>query len=108
MDPMTRPAELDETLLQAVDDALLVLGKSARVAIYECIEKSYQVRREEIPDKVLTFHRALQDLLGSGAKIMERRIARDLYSRLGLDFTEHHNWTLIDFMHHAKKVRRHA
>jgi len=105
---MARPAELGETLLQAVDDGLLVLGQSARVAIYECIEKSYQVRRENIPDELLTFHRALQDLLGSGARMMERLIARDLYSRLGLDFIEHNGWTLIDFMHHAKKFKRGA
>jgi hypothetical protein len=78
------------------------------VAIYEWIESSYQVRREDIPDKLLTFHRALQGLLGSGAKMIERLIARDLYSRLGLDFIEHHDWTLIDFMHHAKKAKRHA
>jgi len=105
---MARPAELNETLLQAVDHGLLTLGQSARVAIYEWIESSYQVRREDIPDKLLTFHRALQDLLGSGAKMIERLIARDLYSRLGLDFIEHHDWTLIDFMHHAKKAKRHA
>jgi hypothetical protein len=105
---MARPAELNETLLQAVDHGLLALGQSARVAIYEWIESSYQVRREDIPDKLLTFHRALQDLLGSGAKMIERLIARDLYSRLGLDFIEHHDWMLIDFMHHAKKAKRHA
>jgi len=40
--------------------------------------------------------------------MMERLIARDLYSRLGLDFIEHDDWTLIDFMHYAKKVKRHA
>ena len=105
---MTRPAELDETLLQAVDDGLLVLGEGPRMAIYGYIESSYQVRRENNPDKLLTFHRALQDLLGSGAKMMERLIARDLYSRLGLDFIEHNGWTLIDFMHHAKKFKRRA
>ena len=105
---MRWPAELNETLLQAVDDGLLVLGQGLRMAIYKRIESTYQVRCEDIPDKLLTFHRALQDLLGSGAKMMERLIARDLYSRLGLDFIEHDDWTLIDFMHYAKKVKRHA
>jgi len=105
---MAWSTELDETLLQTVDDRLLVLGRVARAAIYKYIENSYRVRREEIPDKLLTFHRALQDLLGPGAKMMERLIARELYSRLGLDFIEHHSWTLVDFMHHAKKAKRHA
>jgi len=50
--------ELEETLIQAVDEALLVPGEIVRTAIYEHIERSYQVRREEIPEKLKTFHRA--------------------------------------------------
>jgi len=54
--------ELEETLLQAVDEALLVPGEIVRTAIYERIERSYQVKREEIPEKLETFHKALERL----------------------------------------------
>ena len=95
-------AELEETLLQAVDEALLVPGDIVRTAIYERIERSYQVKREEIPEKLETFHQALQGLLGGGGKVMVRLIARGLYRRLGLSFEKHDGWTLVDYVNRAK------
>jgi hypothetical protein len=94
--------ELEETLLQAVDEALLVPGEIVRTAIYERIERSYQVKREEIPEKLETFHRALQELLGAGGKVMEKLIVRNLYRRLGLSFEKHDGWTVVDYVNHAK------
>lgn len=100
---MAPRAELGKALLEAVDQGLLVPGEIVRAAIYERIERSYQVKREEIPEKLETFHRALQDLLGAAAKVMEKLIAKNLYSRLGLNFTEHDSWTLVDYVNHAKR-----
>lgn len=100
---MASSVELEETLLQAVDEALLVPREIVRTAIYERIERSYQVKREEIPEKLETFHKALERLLGSGAKVMEKLIAKNLYTRLGLKFIEHANWTLVDYVNHAKR-----
>jgi len=95
--------ELEETLLQAVDEALLIPGEIVRTAIYERIERSYQVRREEIPEKLETFHRALQELLGAGGKVMEKLIVKSLCRRLKLSFTEHDGWTLVDYVNLAKR-----
>jgi hypothetical protein len=47
----------------------------------------------------------LQDLIGGGAKVMEKLIAKNLYRRLGLNFTEHENWTLVDYVNHAKELK---
>jgi len=102
---MTGSSGLKEALLHAIDDGLAVPGEIVRTAIYDRIERSYQLRREEIPEKVEIFHKALQDLLGASAKVMERVIARNLYSRLGLDYVAHENWTLVDYVNHAKKAR---
>ena len=102
---MAEPAEVGEVLLQAVDDGLSVPGEIVRAAIYQRIERSYQLRREEIPEKLETFHQALQDLIGGGAKVMEKLIAKNLYRRLGLNFTEHANWNIVDYVNHAKKAR---
>lgn len=102
---MTRSAELTDALLRAVDQGLLVPGEIVRAAIYEGIERSYHVRREEISEKLETSHRALQDLLGGGAKVMEKLIAMNLYRRLGLSLTEHENWTLVDYVNDAKRSR---
>ena len=102
---MEQPASLEKILLEAVDEGLLVPGEIVRAAIYERIERSYQLRREEIPEIVETFHRALQELLGAGGKVMEKLIAKSLYRRLELSFTEHDGWTLVDYVNHAKKAQ---
>ena len=96
-----------ETLLHAIDDGLGVPGEIVRTAIYERIERSYQLRREEIPDHLETFHKAFQDLLGASAKVMEKIIAKNLYTSLGLKFIEHATWTLVDYVNHAREVKTH-
>jgi len=75
-----------------------------RTAIYERIERSYQLKREEIPEKLKTFQLALEDLLGESAKVMEKIIAKSLYRRLKLSFTQHDGWTLVDYVNHAKEA----
>jgi hypothetical protein len=103
---MTEPTMLRETLLHAIDDGLGVPGEIVRTAIYDRIERSYQLRREEIPEKLETFHQALQDLTGAGGKVMEKLIAKSLYRRLKLNFTQHDGWTLIDYVNHTKGAKR--
>jgi hypothetical protein len=103
---MAQRAELGEALLEAVDHGLLVPGEIVRAAIYARIENSYELKREETPEKLETFHQALQDLIGGGAKVMEKLIARNLYSRLGLNFIEHANWSIVDYVNHARRVGR--
>lgn len=100
---MGQPVSLGKILLEAVDEGLLVPGEIVRAAIYERLERSYQIKRGEIPMKLETFHRALQDLLGESTKVMEKLIAKNLYRRLKSNFTQHDGWTLVDYVNHVKK-----
>ena len=102
---MRQPSDLGKVLLEAVDEGLLVPGEIVRAAIYERLERSYQVKRGEIPEKLETFQLALEDLLGKSAKVMEKLIAKSLYRRLKLNSTQHYGWTLVDYVNHAKEAR---
>jgi predicted amino acid racemase len=99
-------AEFKDILLNAVDYGLLVLGEIVRKAIYERLESSYQVKRAEIPENLESFHVALAGLFGRRGSVVERLIARRLYSKLRLTFEEHQNWTLVDYVNHAKNAVR--
>ena len=103
---MAGSRDVADHLVLAFDEALLVPGEIVRTAIYGRIERSYQIRREEIPEKLETFHQALQDLLGAGGKVMEKLIAKSLYRRLKLSFAQHDGWTLVDYVNHAKEMKR--
>jgi hypothetical protein len=92
----------ERVLLDAVDDALLIFGEAVRAAIYDCIEERYQIRREEIPDRLEAFHRALEELLGKNWETVKRLIVENLYSRLDLEFTEQEGWTLADYLYCAR------
>jgi hypothetical protein len=103
---MAKPAQLDEALLEAVDFGLGVPGRIVRETIYERLETTYGIKREEIPEKLPVFHQALQHLAHSVANVLERVIAKNLYSRIELDFTQHDDWTLVDYVNHAKEMKR--
>ena len=70
------------------------------------LEKNRKVKREEIPDRIAAFHEALEGLLGAGAKVIERLIAKHLYGRLSLIFEEHEDWTLVDYVRYAQKAKK--
>lgn len=101
----SRSAALDDALREASDYGLLVLGEIVRETIYQRIESTHQVRREEIPEKLGTFHKALQVVLGAPVKVIETLIAKDFYARLSLNFTAHNDWTIVEYFDNAKKVR---
>jgi hypothetical protein len=100
---MVKPVQLDEALLEAVDFGLLVPGEIVRATIYERLETVYGIKREEISEKLPAFHQALQELVRSVANVLERVIAKNLYTRLGQRFVNHEDWTLIDYVGDLKR-----
>jgi hypothetical protein len=100
------PAGFREALLEAVDYGLMVLGEIVRQVIYERIEKDHGIKRAEIPERLEAFDKALESVLGVSAKTVERLIARNLYQRLGSNFTPHPEWTLIEYVDHAKATSK--
>lgn len=91
------------SVLEAIDDGLLVLGEGGRFATYYQIEKRHGIKRDEIIDDLEGFHEALKGLFSTGAEIIERRIEKSLYEKLGLRFEENPNWTLINYVEYAKR-----
>lgn len=100
--------EFNAILLSALDDALLALGEIVRKTIYECLETRNQVRREETLEKLQAFQQGLHELLGKCAAVIEKQAMKNLYHRLGLDFIEHSNWTLVEYVDDAKKRVTHT
>jgi hypothetical protein len=96
-------AQFGSAVLGAVDDGLLVYGGAVRHALYYLVEAKHHVRREQIPDRIEEFHKATGELCGYSGRVTERLIAKSLYGRLRLDFPEHKDWTLVEYVRHAKK-----
>ena len=102
---ITESTSVEEALLQAIDSGLLALGEIVRDTLYDRFDKKYQLRREEIPERLDTFHNALRVMLGAGARVIETQIAKSLVSRLGLDFTENVDWTIVNYFDYARRAK---
>jgi len=94
--------EFNQLILEAVDEGLSILGGDpVKSAFYYHLEKRANIKRDEIPDKLGAFHEALADLFLDGSVILERRISRHLYGRLGLEFPTDNGWTIADYVRKA-------
>jgi hypothetical protein len=74
--------DFDKLLLEAVDEGLSTLGESSKQAIYFHLAKSFNVRKEEIPEKIETFAAAIEKIFGLGANFLEILIMQRLYQRV--------------------------
>ena len=90
-------------LLESVDEGFLALGDSVRRAMYWHLENRFSLKRDEIPDRPGVFAEALRDMLGAGADVLLRIMAKRLYEGLGLAFEERPGWGFADYVENAKE-----
>ena len=93
----------EKTLLRAVDDGLLLLGETPRKAIYYHLDENFQLERENIPEEIEKFARALNAVFGSGAELIEKFIVKELYRGLKLNFEEKINLEFADYVRQAEQ-----
>jgi len=94
--------EFNQLILEAVDEGLSILGGDpVKSAFYYHLEKRAKIKRNEIPDKLAAFHDALADLFFDGSVILERRISRHLYGRLGLELPTDDGFSISDYVREA-------
>lgn len=105
LSPAMQSSTIEEALAKAIDGGLSALGEIVRDTIYDRLEQKYQLRREEIPEKLDAFHNALQRTFGAGARVIEAHIVKTLDSGLDLGLTEHADWTIVDYFEVAKKTK---
>ena len=78
--------EFKEHLLESVDDGLSMLGDSTKQAVYACLQKTYKIRKQDIPNKIQRFTHAIEQIFGPGAKLLQIQIMKQLHERIGHGF----------------------
>ena len=81
---MSRP-EFENLLLDAVDQGLSSLGESSKQAIYFHLEKTYGVKKQNIPQNIEAFSSALEKIFGPGSKFIETLVSKGLCEKAGLN-----------------------
>lgn len=95
----------DAVLLEAVDEALLTLGDSAKQSIYFHLEKEFHVARRDIPRRSKDFENGIDRIFGAGAKFLEILIMKKLYEKIGSPFLwdEKEDLVFVDYLMAAKQ-----
>jgi len=101
--PQTKD-QFAKILIESVDYSLLLLGESARKAVYFHLERDYSITREKVPENIEAFVNGLESLFGAGALVIERSILDNLHSKLGLKYEEKKNFIFIDSLNRAKEM----
>jgi len=94
--------EFDMLLLDAIDRGLMALGESVMESIYYHLEKTYSIKRDEIPNRLEDFSSGLERMFGTGGKVMEKLIVEELHSRLRSKFEERAGHGFADCVNEAK------
>ena len=95
--------QVDVLLIEAMDEALSdLLGRKARDAVYDYLERNCRVARNDIPSRLEDFFTLLDDLFGKGGSTIGRVIAKRLYFKMGWEFMDVHSYNLIDYVEAAR------
>ena len=68
--------EFEKLLVEAIDESLSSLGDSPKQAILFHLEKTFKIKKQEIPNNVGSFDVALKKLFGPGADFLEALIEK--------------------------------
>ena len=85
-------------MLDCIDETFADLfGSRIREAVYDNLERTRSLARDEIPDHLDLFFELLEQIWGKGSKTIGRRIAKKLYSRLGMEFVDIPKFEFADY-----------
>ncbi|MEM2947840.1 MAG: hypothetical protein QXN96_06365, partial [Candidatus Bathyarchaeia archaeon] len=83
--------DFQKIFLEAVEEGLLTLGETPKQAILFHLENTFKIKREEIPQNLTEFQKALEKIFGHGASYLEKLILKKLYDKFQLEFEETEN-----------------
>jgi hypothetical protein len=96
--------DFERLLLEAVDEQLTSLGESSKQALYFHLERGFNIKKQEIPEKTEAFVDAMERIFGQGADYLEILIMKRLHSKIGLDVRlSAPNLTFIEYVEAAKR-----
>jgi hypothetical protein len=80
----TKHETFDDLLLEAIDEALASLGENVKTAVYFYLETSFNIERQEIPERIAEFSDALDRIFSLGARHLEVLFMRTLHAKIKL------------------------
>ena len=91
-------------LIESIRETIAqLLSPKVAEKIFEHLEKVYSVKKDEVPSRLDKLLLTLKTTFGSSsAQVVGKAIARRFYSRLGLEFSDNPQRTLVGYVENAK------
>jgi hypothetical protein len=106
----TRKSLLDsgfeKLMLEAIDEGLSLLGDCSKDVFYSHLDKAFNIKKQDIPNKIEEFTCAIERIFGNSAKLLEIEIMKHLYKKIEHDFeypSEEKDLFFIEYVEAAQK-----
>lgn len=94
---------LDDLVSNSIDQVLGdVLGRKAKEAIYDYMERNYSTAREDLPKKIQNFITLMEEVCGTGSRTITRCILRRVWQQLGWEFAPMPGFEFQDYLDLAR------
>jgi hypothetical protein len=94
---------LEGLLLDSIEETLAdLLGPRAKEAIFDYLERTYLIGRNEITKSLGDFFCVLDETFGRGSRTIGKAIAKRLYSKLNWEFVDCAGYDLTDYLSNIK------
>ena len=87
----------EKILLESIEEGLDCLGESAKQAIYFQLKNKYALNNQDIPDRIKIFTKAIEDIFQTGALLLEIKIMKILFNKIGQGNVVIDNPECLDF-----------
>ena len=99
-----RKGNFEESVIEAVEYVFSSFGESCKQALYFHLKNCYNIGKKEIPSKIEEFAEALEQIFGSGAKLIEIEIMKLLFGKVQtFRFSPRHE--ILVFTDYLEKLR---
>lgn len=72
----------ETVMANAIDESLGSFESLDKQGVYLHLEKSFKIRKQEIPSKIEEFVEALEQMFGIGARLIEIKIIKMLHKKI--------------------------
>jgi len=97
--------DFQRIFLEAADEAFALLGKKVEQSIYSQMEETFKIARKDIPVHIERFTRALEEIIGPGATLLEIEMMKRLHEKVGPGFKYHARNENLTFLEYLKAIR---
>jgi len=79
-----KPSRLvfEQLVNETIDNVFSSLGTVCRQAIYDYLEKKYELKKNDVADHIIEFSEALEQIFGGAAALLEIQMMRRLYRKV--------------------------